>query len=65
MLRSSFGVRTLLRGWWVAGGWGVGEQQWLQGELGGATAAPGLCSMPGDTCSLEYTGLGSGAKTEL
>lgn len=59
MLLSSCGVRVLLRGAWA------GEQQWFQGDLGGAAVAPGLCSMPGDSGSLEYTGLGSGAKTQL
>lgn len=60
VLHSSFGIRVLLRRrlW-------DGKQQWFQGELGGARVAPGLCSMPGDSHSLEYTGLGSGAKTQF
>lgn len=60
VLHSSFGVRVQLRG-----RFGDGEQQWFQGDLGGAAVALGLCSMPGDSGSLEYTGLGSCAKTRF
>lgn len=60
VLHSSFGVRVLL-----SGRFGDSEQQWFQGDLGGAAAALGLCSMPGDSGSLEYTGLRNGAKTQL
>lgn len=44
LLRSGFGVRVLLKGS-LRGG----EQQWFQGELGGAAVAPGLCSLLGDS----------------